>query len=438
MSIIMKLFLYVFLGVSIIMIFQYLIGILKTITYMRQAKENDNMIPNKKVSMLITIPVLREQSIICDTIEYFSKLKCNNVVIHLCIAGTKREYESLSKYGKTKGTIEVVKKFCANKSWENGFTVDYFEADDVEQGDRATQLNYAVKSFIKKQIPVDVIGVYDADSRPSEGTLLEVAYRYLGNMHCSYQQPAFFMDAVCEMSKKKENPLLIANALYQNTWSIISEIPMWINYSESCGAGKGNFYCIGHGEFFDVETYKEFEFPEHEVTDGIQIGYRLGMSGQDVKILSNYCSDDVPHDLKSLIGQHRRWFGGCMRLKQAYSWCKEYRKQAKLGTLISGYWSQFRWAFTANLYLLSLIISCGLSLERQHIFLVVALILGLIYCYLFPLIGVMVTPYKGKKKVSFVSFLCVPLAIYIKGIGPNIYIFNTLMKRKNTYGKVER
>lgn len=425
------------------MIIRYFSAIKKTKKYVEKAEKEARYGGNisnssEKINMMIVIPVLREQNVIADTISYFSGLDCSNLNIYLCIAGSEREYINLDKYGFNRSTRAVVDDYCSKNSFSDSFCIKVYEAKDLTDGDRATQLNFAVKSFLENEnIDIDIIGVYDADSRPTKNTLEEVAGRYLSDKGVSYQQPAFFLDAVNEMERKNESAVLIANAVYQNTWSVISEIPMWIDYSSKNGKGNGNYYFIGHGEFFPMDIYQKFKFPEHEVTDGIQIGYRLGLIGEKAEILYNYCSDDVPHDLKMLIHQHRRWYGGCMRISQAYKWCREKRGTAKKRMQAKMYWSQFRWAFTVPLYIINLIISIILfACFDVYIPFIYMVLLLLLYAYLIPAIAIKITPCKAK--ISFKAFACIPVAILIKCIGPNIYFFNKLFKRKNVYGKVER
>lgn len=428
-----------FLIVSFFMICLYIINTVRTQVYIKDTKREKVYEITKKVSVAIVIPVLREQNIICDTIDYFAELEFENLSIQLVIAATKREYESLNQYGFSISTKKTIEDYISGREYKEDFKIHVFEADDMENGDRASQLNFAVKNLLSNESNIDIIGVYDADSRPSLETILEVAEKYLTNGMCSYQQPAFFIQAANQMTKNHENPILIANALYQNTWSIVSEIPMWISYGKKEGAGNNYFYCIGHGEFFPVEVYKSYHFPEREVTDGIQIGYRLSMSGECVDILDNYCSDDVPHDIKTLILQHKRWFGGCMRLKEAYKWCKESvpNNNLKILPIIGGYWSQFRWAYTVPLFVINFLTAIFLwKIHGYSIFIILMAILLLIYSYVIPAMAITITPIKSK--ISIVSFLCIPIAIAIKCIGPNLYIFNRIIGKKNTYGKVER
>lgn len=426
-----------YIAIASIMILGYFKSLIDTRKYIRLAKSRSRPKLSKQVSLLILIPVLREQNIITETIKYFEQLDMENVILHLCIAGTKREYISLENYGFKKSTKQVVEETCQNMKTTSGFTVDFFEAEDYDGGDRATQLNHATKCALEKYADIDVIGVYDADSRPTPDTLIEVAEKYLINEKASYQQPAFFLDAANKMTQNGENPILIANALYQNAWSVISEIPMWIDYTKSKGRGKGNFYCIGHGEFFPKKIYEAYKFPEHTVTDGIQIGYRLSMSGQQVEILNNYCSDDVPHQLTTLIKQHKRWFGGCMRLMESYNWCKDNCREHKFSTVLSGYWSQFQWAFAANLFWLNFLLSVAyVYIGGTAMPMILLLSIGIIYCYILPVISTCLTPIESH--VSKLAFLALPLAIFIKGIGPNLYIWNCLLNRENKYEKVER
>lgn len=426
-----------FILISIIMDIHYIINIAKTQKYLKTNIRDFEL--SRKISMIIVIPVLREQNIICDTIDYFGNmLYDDNLEVKLLIAGTQREKNTLSDFGFKKTTKEVADNHILNRTFCHNFSVFSYEADDLLLGDRATQINFAVDNYLKDGNTFDIVGVFDADSRPTLSTLMEVGYRYSVDNMCSYQQPAFFLDTANRMCKNKENPILVANALYQNTWSIISEIPMWLKYDKGYGESVNNFYCIGHGEFFPYSINKKYRFPEHEVTDGIQIGYRLGMAGEKVAILNNYCNDDVPHDFRTLINQHRRWFGGCMRLREAYDWCcKSNNGKAKKANVFLGLWSQFRWAYTAPIYLVILVASLMISiLYGKYIFLYLMFALLIAYCYLLPLISIKITPIESE--IKWYHILTLPIAIGVKSLGPNYYIINNITGRKNIYGKVER
>ena len=393
-------------------------------------------------NMLIIIPALREQKIIEKTLEHFKKLKIENIVIYIAIAGTNRERKIKDALSTKETVLEWIDNYESSSFRKENLHYYFFEADD-QNGDRATQLNFAVDEFKRttKVIP-SVIGIYDADSLPNTDTLIHVVNSYHQDANLTAcQQPVHFVDVSNEMAKGKANPILVANAMYQSTWTIIRELPRWLHYYKHCLSSdklyKRNIYLIGHGQFLTYKDYDKFKFPEHEVTDGIQLGYRMAMSKKSITPLPIFCSDDAPRDLKQLIQQHKRWFGGCMRLKKAYYWSKENFGTKAIYQLLDGLWSQFSWAWASLLSIIAVILSFFYHPQLSGII----LILVCIYCYAIPLLAHQILP--TKLKVRFIDWLCLPLAIAIKGIGPNKYfietaIYSILFKKAVSYKKVER
>ncbi len=323
-------------------------------------------------------------------------------------------------------------------TFDDNFQTFVYESDD-EGGDRATQMNYAVDKFIEEHpsLKIDIISAFDADSRPTKNTFDEVAIKYKENSNRSYQQPDMYIGSVDMIKRDNGGYLAMANAVYQNEWTMISEIPMLLKYGKSKGKRKNYFYCNGHGEFFPYDVWQKIRFPEHEITDGIHIGYRLGMSGYDVDILDNYGNTDAPHSVKALPKQHKRWFGGCNRLLSCYKWCKDNGYKPKKSMVIFGFWSQFRWAFTSPLFILNLLISIPLlAFYGDFIPLVILCGLLILYCYVFSFISIKINPIKCRFPI--VAYLLVPFAMLIKSIGPLIYNFEKVFRRKQIYEKVER
>lgn len=387
----------------------------------------------KQTKILVLIPVLREQRVICDTINHFINMKVENTKLYLIIAGTQREEKS-----DKETTLEVVKSWLdsSKQNLPDNIDVDYCEATD-DGGDRATQLNYAVRFIkeIKGVNDLDYIGVYDADSLPSCDTINEVISSFCCEDNLSAcQQPVHFIKAANKMSQNNENSILIANAIYQSTWTVISELPMWIKYYKKKNeqVSRRHIYLIGHGEFITNDIYENFHFPEYEVTDGIQLGYRLGMSNKKVKPLKEFCNDDVPHELRSLIMQHKRWFGGCMNLFSSYKWAKNIYGTNSIFQVFDGLWSQMRWAWTSITYIVLLVLS---YITDKRLF-TLYVVMGIVYCYFIPIISHFVL--KDKIKVRIIDWLSLPLAILIKSVGPNIYLFSKLFRKKVKYEKVER
>lgn len=189
---------------------------------------------------------------------------------------------------------------------DNGLSLYYCEADAPE-GDRASQLNHAVR-VMRRFCSPQLVGVYDADSIPEPTSLEEAACRYLDSRETVWQQPASFIKAANRLAGDSANPVLVANALYLSVWTMIRELPRWISHHTSHGMRPfwRNDYLIGHGQYLPFPVYEKFAFPEGEVTDGIQLGYRLTGSAYGIGPLFSFCIDDVPHQVTQLISQHKR------------------------------------------------------------------------------------------------------------------------------------
>lgn len=427
----------------IILIMKIIFDFYYIIISRKAIKEKVTIDIRKTIKILIVIPVLREQNIIENTLYHFSNIKLDNIILHICVAGTSRE--KINQSGGYITTGDIVEKWIENNKifFNSKLSFSYTEINET-RGDRASQLNYGVKESLKLFEP-DIVGVYDADSLPDENTLLEVASIYCENPNIVMQQPVHFIYSANRMSKEKNNPILVANALYQTNWTIIRELSRWYNHNKYCKKNNDklyfrNDYLIGHGEFIPYHIYKKYLFPEGEVTDGIQLGYRLSMSGVAIKPLHSFCMDDVPQKLSQLIGQHKRWFGGCNRLYQAYYWCKENTQKMSICQMLDGYWSQFSWAYASILAIFTLVFSIVRAVGGNNYFLILELLLLSIYCYIIPYISNNL--FVEKCKLRFIDWLCMPVAIAIKGIGPNIYLLqklrSKLLDKEIMYSKVER
>ncbi len=161
------------------------------------------------------IPVLREQNVIVKTLTHFTNLKTENADILVCIAGTSREKSQRPNH---ETTGEVVTQWIKDNACSCTFR--YTEISE-EEGDRASQLNYAVKS--NEDFKPDIIGVYDADSLPDSETLNEISARWQQSKSTVFQQPVHFVDTANRMAHEGANPILTANALYQTTRTVIRE-----------------------------------------------------------------------------------------------------------------------------------------------------------------------------------------------------------------------
>lgn len=399
----------------------------------------------RALNVLIVIPVLREQNVIENTLEHFKKLKIDNMKLTVCIAGTSREKKENCKYNNQILTSVIVEKWIDKYAENQTKDLQYYYAEAMDDnGDRASQLNNAVEYICGFWKP-DLIGVYDADSLPDNKTLIEVMNNFVQNNLISCQQPVHFIKAANRMAENRNNPILVANALYQTTWTMIRELPRWSSYhkffrSKHEQLYNRNVYLIGHGEFISYDLYTRFRFPENEVTDGIQLGYRLAMSKQAIAPLHTFCDDDVPKSFRQLIMQHKRWFGGCMRLYSAYKWSRDVTGNKAIFQMLDGYWSQISWAYAAIVSIVGIILSVINMANGKWLLSICEIGLVVVYCYIIPVVAHNLLP--GQIKVRLIDWLCLPIAITLKGIGPNLYIsasiISKITKKKIKYVKVER
>ena len=397
--------------------------------------------PGKEVEILLLIPVLREHSVIVGTMEHFSAMPRKNIKLLICLAGTKREKVQVGAMG-TGGIINAwISKNMHIQN--NGLRFYYCEADDCG-GDRASQLNYAVR-FMSRFCRPHLIGVYDADSLPERTSIQEAASRHLDNPDTVWQQPASFIKAANRLAKSRANPVLVANALYQSAWTMIRELPRWIDHHAShkkCPTQLflRNDYLIGHGQYLPFSVYEKFTFPQDEITDGIQLGYRLTCAVSDIGPLYSFCSDDVPQEFSQLISQHKRWFGGCMRLRSAYEWSGKHIGKSSLWPVLDGFYSQLSWAAAAPVTVMALAGSILAMFGHNFLVPLSIVMLFLVYAWLIPTLALQLFP--EPLKIRWIDWLALPLAMGLKCAGPLLYIFQSLLslfnRKKIKYVKVER
>lgn len=397
--------------------------------------------PEKEVEILLLIPVLREQNVIIGTMEHFAAMPRKNIKLHICLAGTKRE----TAQGATMGTGGIINAWISSNMevQNNDLRFYYCEADDPE-GDRASQLNYAVH-FMNRFCRPHLIGVYDSDSLPESTSLEEVACRYLDNPDTVWQQPASFIKAANRLAKSRANPVLVANALYQSVWTMIRELPRWIaHHASHTGYPPRPFlrndYLIGHGQYLPFSVYEKFAFPQDEITDGIQLGYRLTCAACDIAPLRSFCNDDVPHQFSQLVSQHKRWFGGCMRLNSAYAWSSKHIGKSSLWPVLDGFYSQLSWAMAAPVTVMALTGSILALLGHNFLLPLSIIMLFPVYAWLIPILALQLFP--EPLQIRWIDWLALPLAMGLKCAGPLLYIVQSLLslfnRKKIKYSKVER
>ena len=170
-------------------------------------KKNKDQANNKQ--MIISIPLLREQNCICDTVKYFKEI---NEDIPIVLITTQKEIKENINNEKT--TQDIIKEKIL-KQYENVYWIDY----PYEEGYMAEQLNYMLYNLDKIfNKPIDLkntyLVLYNADSRPSKHTFEEIKEN-LKDANKVIQQYSY-----CMGNYEKLSYILKGFAIYQSNFEI--------------------------------------------------------------------------------------------------------------------------------------------------------------------------------------------------------------------------
>ena len=114
--------------------------------------------------------------------------------------------------------------------------------------------------------------------------------------------------------------------------------------------------------------------------------------------------------------------------------------RASLLQVLDGFWSQISWAYAGVTSILGIILAVIVTQEGNFLLPILEIVGLLVYCYIIPYISISILP--TSVKVRFLDWVFLPVAIFVKGIGSNLYIFQTILsiftQKKIKYSKVER
>lgn len=256
-------------------------------------KKNSSQAANEKY--IICIPMLREQRVLSDTLEYFSHLNYPKNKYEVIIVTTEKENrdkdkntkllnklaESTSK-GENFKTIKeeflgifpanvleaIYKKYRSEKSKtilkklkdeyahlpstfalasEKAKTINKrFNKELIKvlnypqvEGVMSHQINYAIKQLARnKENSSAIFAVYNADSRPNTNSLKYVSYalgefiKRTGKVPNIVQQSSLFTLNYGKYPKNLTGYILRAAALFQTKWTLVRELTRFRSQSE--------------------------------------------------------------------------------------------------------------------------------------------------------------------------------------------------------------
>ena len=203
-----------------------LIMSLKTIIDIKNAENSEIKLKN---NYYIILPVLKEQNIICDSIDYFYNLTKNEEKVKVFVITTEREDdEYIENLENT--TYEIAKNKISELRIEDKIIL--LKAPKELEG-KVGQMNFAYQYIIKNG-GKGYVGVYDIDSRPPKEIFYNIEH-LLKNKNIKtniFQQVSSYCNGIEEL-EGISGDFAIADAFSQTRWAIGFEYPIYKAYYNS-------------------------------------------------------------------------------------------------------------------------------------------------------------------------------------------------------------
>ncbi len=344
-----------------------------------QLKISHFKIKKKEIPVIVLlIPALYEQSIICRTLDYFCKLKYPSKKLKIVVLTTNKEERS------EETTSDIVKNYIPKLNQEANEEKFIHLHYPQKSGGRAHQLNYAITkldSIVQNYKDENLyIGVYDVDSFPDKRSLIFLARDALmysktyGQLPPIYQQPSLYLGNFSVLPNTINGFLQKAESLLQTRWSLGYEIPRW-NRQEELLIDKNQStllmalqrqltYAVGHGEYFRFDILKKLGgFPTYlPVTDDLAIGEIASFLNIPTRVAPCFDLTQVPNNISVGIKQGSTWFGGSMYLFKNFTAARKISEKQSfdfesLKLLLDGFLTMFAWLTRPLLFLFALLIA---------------------------------------------------------------------------------
>lgn len=266
----------------------------------------------KYVDIFVLLPAFKEQKIVDDTIEWFRKFKYKGNIKFLIVTTEKEEKEY-----KTKGIRELTTSQLVEiklKEINDSRFIHYHYPKT--NGNKSSQMNYALEK-IKKECNEDTyISVFDFDSKPELDT-----FDTLNKVYISKNKPDVIQQVPLNIKNfetiSKKNIIMIIYAFQHLVRSIaIEKLKLLI-----CSITKLKVpqYCMGACMHIKYNTLKENKFFPIFVDD-LTLGYRLSIKGYRFAYLPTLNLSLIPNDIKGYVGSATLIFKGiCTYLNEIFT-----------------------------------------------------------------------------------------------------------------------
>ncbi len=394
---------------------------------------NSSNLPN----IIIVIPVLREQRIIKETLEFFSKLKYPK--LYILIVTTEKEFEKKVKIN----TIDILNEI------KNQYSKLKIIHQPKRDGLKSDQMNYAIDNFNKifpELKPENTFfAFYDVDSRPNKDILNVFNEVYRKNKKVNiFQQSANYLTNFSEFDNKNffEKYFLRSQALKQTRFSLAYEIPRIIRvYDYTSGRNKNLFNKItyaptaGHGLFVRVEFLKRVKFPLNYTPEDMFWGFLVSSMNEPIIFIPSLDNSETPNSIKKVFFQLASWFKGPALVLRYKKYAKEHYRQ--FDSTRANFMSFFA-LYDSGIWLMTSFI-VYLGIIGSIIFGFPILILFLLFLLLYQL-SILIIANNCLKLTLTENIILLFFGIIIMMFHsiPAIYSLTSLLFKKPIYNKTER
>lgn len=298
------------------------VNTLSSLAWLRRASRINYPVANSPPLIMLIIPVLREQRILADTVDYFTDLAehyCRTVVV---IVTTERERLEASRARNNDlslpSTVEIARTLAADAP---SGVVRHLHLPDAS-GIMVDQVNFAAQTELTRlaEDGVDLqqvwVAVYNADSRPDPATLNILAHLVEAAPAPGpriLQQSALFTTNLHAFRYGARGAVLSGAALLQSRWTLAREIPRLRRQARQARSGCVRWtrlaHCVGHGLFMRGDEFlANGGLPTETMNEDLAFGYLACASGTPIDPLPLLEHGESPTTLGGLVRQARQWF----------------------------------------------------------------------------------------------------------------------------------
>lgn len=371
--------LYIIIGICIL--FQAERGIFDTLSYLRLfglLKQKSFRLAEKR-KLYVLIPVLREQSIVEETVLQFFEMQAP-FEIQVAVVTTVKE--SLAKKGEESTTGEIVAhSMKSGKLSQFKNRIHIFQDSDM-RGNMATQLNYALQK-IRAASPADTLYiVYNADSAVSPTTFEKLSGLLVEHpgKEFAFQQPCAYVKDMNPASGSFLNAL----SLYQS-WYCLGHESRLVSAYEKASAKRDSAFLgviVGHGSGMTLGMHAQNGgYPAELLTEDLTFGFILSANNARIMLLPALEVADVPARLTAFIRQKSVWFWNYLGYLDCYKALREKKYPASrlLILLLHGIGAGAYWFFSAIFILAPILLG---AILQSPIVLFVSIASYMVFCIL--------------------------------------------------------